>query len=276
METPICDFIRAYAAGNPVRMHMPGHKGKAVLGPEMLDLTEIEGADVLYRSRGIIRRSEENAAALFGTSRTVYSTEGSSLCIRAMLYLALLTAKGKGIPPCLLAGRNAHRTLMTAAALLDLDAYVDNRLQFDTEGKICGRNPGVKGWLFEHCPDIWARYKTAMRYKQLAVKLRQAAGLEDPYPAEAALGGDGGEGVGPDETTWRNENEGVIRRNDDMRPRGGKYAKIGLSTRFNLPLDTRFYTMHFLLLETSQENLRWHLDAKRFWHSTAAEKLEST
>ena len=102
-------------------MHMPGHKGKPLIGPERLDLTEIEGADVLYRSRGIIRESEENAARLFGAARTVYSTEGSSLCIRGMLYLALLTAKEKGLPPRLLAGRNAHRTLMTAAALLDLE-----------------------------------------------------------------------------------------------------------------------------------------------------------
>ena len=62
METPICDFVRAYAAGNPVRMHMPGHKGRTRLGPEMLDVTEIEGADELYRSRGILRESEENAA----------------------------------------------------------------------------------------------------------------------------------------------------------------------------------------------------------------------
>ena len=121
METPICDFVRAYAESRPVRMHMPGHKGGPQVGPEALDLTEIEGADVLYRSEGIIRRSEENAAALFGAARTVYSAEGSSLCIRAMLYLALLDAKEKGIPPRLLAGRNAHRTLMTAAALLDLD-----------------------------------------------------------------------------------------------------------------------------------------------------------
>ena len=121
METPICDFVRAYAKSRPVRMHMPGHKGSPQVGPEALDLTEIEGADVLYRSEGIIRRSEENAAALFGAARTVYSAEGSSLCIRAMLYLALLDAKEKGVPPRLLAGRNAHRTLMTAAALLDLD-----------------------------------------------------------------------------------------------------------------------------------------------------------
>ena len=121
MNTPICDFVRDYAAGDPVRMHMPGHKGKKHLGPEALDITEIDGADVLYRSRRIIRESEENCAKLFGTARSVYSAEGSSLCIRAMLYLALLSAKEKGIRPCLLAGRNAHRALMTSAALLDLE-----------------------------------------------------------------------------------------------------------------------------------------------------------
>jgi len=119
MNTPICDFVRTYAAGNPVRLHMPGHKGQTVLGPESADITEIEGADVLYRTRGIIRESEENAAALFGASRTLYSAEGSSLCIRAMLYLASLTANQK--KRRLLAGRNAHRTLMTAAALLDIE-----------------------------------------------------------------------------------------------------------------------------------------------------------
>ena len=121
MNTPVCDFVRAYAEGDPVRLHMPGHKGRTLVGPETLDLTEIEGADVLYSARGIIRESEGNAARLFGAARTVYSAEGSSLCIRAMLYLALLTAKAKGLPPRLLAGRNAHRTLMTAAALLDID-----------------------------------------------------------------------------------------------------------------------------------------------------------
>jgi len=121
MRTPICDFVRFYLDADPVRMHMPGHKGRTLIGPEVMDLTEIEGADVLYCSRGIIRESEKNAAYLFDAAHTVYSAEGSSLCIRAMLYLALLTAKRKDIPGRLLAGRNAHRTLMTAAALLDLE-----------------------------------------------------------------------------------------------------------------------------------------------------------
>lgn len=121
METPICDFIRRYRAQDVTRMHMPGHKGIPLTGNEPADITEIAGADELYHSRGIIRRSEENAAALFGAGRTVYSAEGSSLCIRAMLYLASLRAAELGLPRRILAGRNGHRTLITAAAMLDLE-----------------------------------------------------------------------------------------------------------------------------------------------------------
>ncbi len=74
MNTPICDFVQAYNSRQPVRLHMPGHKGQAYLGPEPLDITEIEGADELYHARGIIRESEENAASLFGAAKTLYST----------------------------------------------------------------------------------------------------------------------------------------------------------------------------------------------------------
>lgn len=121
MDTPICDFVRAYAQSSPLRLHMPGHKGRAGVGPEELDITEVEGADVLYHARGIIRESEENASRLFGSAATFYSAEGSSLCIRAMLFLARLHAGEEGRPPLILAGRNAHKTFLSAAALLDLE-----------------------------------------------------------------------------------------------------------------------------------------------------------
>ena len=120
METPICDFVRAYAESEAIRLHMPGHKGKNLLGLEALDITEIDGADSLYEASGIIQRSEENASRLFGCP-TFYSTEGSSQCIRAMLYLAMLHAKEQGKRPVIAAGRNAHKTFLTGAALLDLD-----------------------------------------------------------------------------------------------------------------------------------------------------------
>ncbi len=121
MKTPICDFVDEYKNSGKMRLHMPGHKGKDFLGIEGYDITEIDGADVLYNAKGIIKESEENAAKLFGTAKTLYSAEGSSLSIRAMLYLATLYAKGNGKKPLIAAGRNAHRVFMTAAALLDFD-----------------------------------------------------------------------------------------------------------------------------------------------------------
>lgn len=121
MNTPICDYVKKYAESESARLHMPGHKGKSLLGFEHLDITEIEGADVLYSAKGIIKESMENASALFSTSRTFYSTEGSSLSIRAMLYLTKLYAKEKGLKPLILAGRNVHKAFLSGAALSDIE-----------------------------------------------------------------------------------------------------------------------------------------------------------
>ena len=120
MDTPICDFVRGYARRHILRLHMPGHKGVPLLGMEAMDITEVSGADSLYEADGIIARSEANTGRLFGC-RTFYSAEGSSQCIRAMLYLVMLRAKRLGRPPLIAAGRNAHKTFLTAAALLDMD-----------------------------------------------------------------------------------------------------------------------------------------------------------
>ena len=121
MNTPIIDFVNRYCLHEPLRLHMPGHKGQPHLAMEPFDITEIAGADELYHPTGIIRESEENAARLFGAARTVYSAEGSSLCIRAMVYLALLNGKSVGRKPLILAGRNAHKSFLSACALLDAD-----------------------------------------------------------------------------------------------------------------------------------------------------------
>ena len=117
MKTPICDFINEYIDKNTVRFHMPGHKGKSFLGFEKYDITEFTGADSLYDANGIIKESESNAAKLFGSEQTLYSCEGSSLCIRAMLYLAKMNSKSNYV----LAGRNAHSSFISACALNDLE-----------------------------------------------------------------------------------------------------------------------------------------------------------
>lgn len=120
MKTPICDFVENYTQKNAVRLHMPGHKGKAFLGVEKGDITEIDGADSLYDASGIIGESEKNASSLFGVP-TFYSTEGSSHCIRAMLLLCKAFAKISGAKNLVWAARNAHKVLVSACALNNLE-----------------------------------------------------------------------------------------------------------------------------------------------------------
>ena len=121
MNTPICDFVNSYIDKKSTRLHMPGHKGKGGLC-EAFDITEVDGADVLYSAEGIIEESQNNVSALFSTKATFYSCEGSSLCIRAMLYLALIASGKKSRR--VVAARNVHKTFLSATALLDLDVYL--------------------------------------------------------------------------------------------------------------------------------------------------------
>ncbi len=142
MDTPIYDFVRRYVSKDVTRFHMPGHKGRSFLGWEAGDITEIAGADVLWEARGIIGKSQRNVASLFHAGATLYSTEGSSLCIKAMLSAALFhwkkvsSRKGKGerMRPWILSARNVHRAMVDACAFLDLDVEF---VGYFSEDSIC-------------------------------------------------------------------------------------------------------------------------------------------
>lgn len=135
MTTPIFDFVKAYAESKTTRFHMPGHKGVGKLGCEQYDITEIKGADVLYSAEGIIEESENNLSSLYGSAHSFYSTEGSTLAIKAML--ALVSERCVGERPLILAARNVHTAFVKAAALLDLDVEF---IYPEGEGHLCECN----------------------------------------------------------------------------------------------------------------------------------------
>ena len=86
-------------------------------------------------------------------------------------------------------GASPEAKVRLGGLLEDLECHVDNCLRFGPDGGILGRNGGVKAWLREHAPELSGRYKTLMRYKALAKRLRQAAGIADPVPASAVFDG---------------------------------------------------------------------------------------
>ena len=90
------------------------------------------------------------------------------------------------------AGSEARAAIRFGSMLCDLEAFCDNSLLRNADGEIVGRNPGIKGWIRDNCPELLAHYKNAMRYKGLAEKFRQAAGAADPVPAAALVAGDAG------------------------------------------------------------------------------------
>ena len=144
------------------------------MGIEHLDITEIQGADSLYEAEGIIAKSEANAGAIFGC-RTLYSTEGSSQCIRAMLYLISLYAKQQGRKPLIAAGRNAHKAFLTAVALLDVDVrwlYPQNTASYLS----CDLTPEELEAYLQNCREKpTAVYLTSPDYLGTVSDLRAAA-----------------------------------------------------------------------------------------------------
>ena len=97
-------------------------------------------------------------------------------------------------PEALLAAWEARKESREAmirlgGMLQDLECYVDNCLKFDESGAVVGRNGGIRGWIRENLPELAPKYKTLMRYKALAIRLRQATDTRDPTPTSALLDG---------------------------------------------------------------------------------------
>ena len=101
-------------------------------------------------------------------------------------------AAPKPEPAEILAAWNARKTSRAAAirlgGLLDtLSCHVDSCLRFDEFGNVVGRNGGILGWLRACLPELAPKYKTLMRYKALATRLRQLTDTHDPVPTSRLL-----------------------------------------------------------------------------------------
>ena len=117
MGTPLYDALTAFADTAPLRLHMPGHKGKGLPGWERLagvDFTELPPTGNLYEPDGAIGRAEELWAAAFGMQECLFLTCGSTQGIHAALTLACPMGSA------LLVDRNCHRSVYHTMALLDL------------------------------------------------------------------------------------------------------------------------------------------------------------
>lgn len=161
MPTPLYDALREYAAGNPLRFHMPGHKGKFLPAPELaglaaIDLTELASTGNLYEAGEPFDSAQRLWAELFGFDCCQFLTGGSTMGIHTGL--ALCARPGERV----LVDRGCHRAAFNALALLDLEpVWLERPWQEDLAGPILPET--VEKGLNQN-PDVRTVFVTSPTY----------------------------------------------------------------------------------------------------------------
>lgn len=118
--TPLYDAIRAYAQEKPLRMHMPGHKGKSAMplgelaAVASLDVTELGPTGDLFSPGAPFDQAQALWARDFAMEGCQFLTGGSTQGLHTAL--ALSCRPGDAV----LVDRGCHRAVFNAMALLDL------------------------------------------------------------------------------------------------------------------------------------------------------------
>ena len=153
MPTPLYDALRSYAGKEPLRFHMPGHKGKPLPVPELaglaaIDLTELAPTGNLYEAGEPFDQAQRLWADLFGFENCQFLTGGSTMGIHTGL--ALCARPGERI----LVDRGCHRAVFNALALLDLEPLWLERPWLKSENLPGPISPGDVEKVLEEQPDI--------------------------------------------------------------------------------------------------------------------------
>ena len=116
-----------------ISFHVPGHKmGKIFdkLGYEdilnkiyKLDTTEINGTDNLHNAQEIIKESQDRAAKIFNSDKTIYLVNGSTCGIQASI-MSVCSPKSK-----LITNRDCHQSVINSCILGDITpVYIESQV----------------------------------------------------------------------------------------------------------------------------------------------------
>lgn len=166
------DSLVDYAETNPLRLHMPGHKGKGMPMEEWnalapLDVTELAPTGNLYGSDDWLEDSQRRWAWEWGMDSAFYCTGGSTQGLFTLF--SLFTQPGDTI----LVDRVSHKSIHNAMALLDLHPVWLNR-PWDREQCIhkAVRPEEVERLLTEH-PEATAVVLTTPTYYGILTPLEE-------------------------------------------------------------------------------------------------------
>lgn len=143
VKSPVQDFLIAHVKTDPISFHMPGHKGSALYRrygyTDFLDnlfecdVTEIQGADNLFQTEGILKEAQDRYAELYEVKKSYLQINGSSGANIASM-LAAVPRGGK-----IIMARNCHKSCFNALTLGDIKpvyAYPEMIEEYGISGMI--------------------------------------------------------------------------------------------------------------------------------------------
>lgn len=174
-DMPLVKALGRYARKNPVRFHMPGHKGGSRVFSDFgrlfrknlfrWDVTEIPGLDDLHEPCGVIEKAEQKLARLYGADKSYFLVNGSTSGILAMMGACL--NRGDSV----IISRASHRSVMSGLVLTgakpvyvmpgwhrELGVYT--QITPGSMRKVVKQNPGARVVVVTNptyqgfCPDL--------------------------------------------------------------------------------------------------------------------------
>lgn len=133
MENYILNKLEELRDDNLISFHVPGHKmGKVFekLGYKnilekiyTLDTTEIDGTDNLHNAKEIIKESQNRAARVFNSDKTIYLVNGTTCGIEASI-MSVCNPKSK-----IIVNRDCHQSVINACILGDIEpVYIESKV----------------------------------------------------------------------------------------------------------------------------------------------------
>lgn len=125
----ILDQLNRYKGRDKIRLHVPGHKNsgdfKAKFPVAPIDFTELSFSDDLNCPSGVIKKAQDDIAAILGAERAYITTDGSSSGIMAMMFVAQEYGNKIIVP------RNSHKSVFNACRILNIEPVIVQGEQVD-------------------------------------------------------------------------------------------------------------------------------------------------
>ena len=163
----LLDLLEEYNKSGYSRFHMPGNKGVLDINLSY-DVTELDCTDDLYCSNGAIKASEKLISDIYGSANSVFSTGGNTLCIQAMMYLAMPSGG------TMIVAKNAHKSVINAMGILDITPvwvnFDKNNIIFEEIENAIKNHPEAQA-VFITSPDYFGAMADVQKIKSVCKNL---------------------------------------------------------------------------------------------------------